>query len=113
MKTLKISIAVLATLICGTAQSQTSLNSPVSIGGVYTDDDLHIYESTYTLPDIGNDYPLRDIYPGNFYTTIRLSNVTTGNTINDGFLISQCNKNVTFQQKEYGNLCFYGYNDVG
>ena len=82
---MKNTIAILAVTfaiaICGVAQSQTThFNSPVGIGIWTAYGDLHLHESTYTEPVPGIEPDNRDTYPGDYYTTFRMTNTRHQNT---------------------------------
>jgi len=109
--------SVLALFAMGRAQTTTQLTSPVGIGVSSANADLHIHESSPTevWPGITPDgMGGRDQNsPGDYYTTLRLTNTHTMTGETDGFVIEQKNKIVTLRQHEYSNLYLYGYNDVG
>ena len=107
-------IALITAALCGTVHSQTTqLTSPVGVGISSAYGDLHIHESNYTEPVPIVEPSLRDgAYPGNFYTTFRMTNTYTSNFDNDGFIIEQKNSEVSLRQLERGNLYLYGPNRV-
>lgn len=98
------------------AQSTTQLSSPVGIGIGTATADLHIHESVFTEPqqepDPGIDPP-RESWPGDYYTTLRLTNTTTSSSDNDGFVIEQMNNTVSLRQLENSNFNIYGYSGLG
>lgn len=108
-------IALITVAFCGTVHSQTTqLTSPVGVGISSAYGDLHIHESNYTEPVPIVEPSLRDgVYPGDFYTTFRMTNTYTSNFDNDGFIIEQKNSEVSLRQLERGNLYLYGPNRIG
>lgn len=116
-KTMKKALIVTTVVfaLCGTAHSQTThFNSPVGIGIWTAYGDLHLHESEYTEPVPGIEPSSRLTgYPGDYYTTFRMTNTTTSNYETDGFVIEQTNREVAIRQLERGNLYLYGHNDVG
>ena len=95
------------------AQSTTQLSSPVGIGIGTATADLHIHESVYTEPPQAPENPFRDNQPGDYYTTLRLTNTATSTSDNDGFVIEQMNNTVSLRQLENSNFNIYGYSGLG
>lgn len=110
-----ILITILAITISGVSHSQTThLNSPVGIGIWTAYGDLHLHESNYVEPMPGIEPRDRlEAYPGDYFTTFRMTNTTTMSGETDGFEIKQTNREVSIRQLERGNLYLYGHNDVG
>ena len=110
-----LTIILITAALCGTAHSQTThLNTPVGIGTWTAYGDLHIHESSFTEPVPGVEPFLRDgAYPGDCYTTLRLTNAITTSSENNGFKIEQFNKEIRLQQLENADLGIYGYNGTG
>lgn len=116
-KTMKKALIVTTVVfaLCGTAHSQTTqMNSPVGIGTSTAYGDLHIHESNYVEPMPGIEPRDRlEAYPGDYFTTFRMTNTTTMSGETDGFEIKQTNREVSIRQLERGNLYLYGHNKVG
>lgn len=103
MKKILLSIAAITASIVLNAQ-----NIPFGIGTFNPVADLHIHSERTNEPVIPPNPPGDDENPRidppeyEYYTTMQITNTTTGSTINDGLRLCQFGKDVTITQKEDG-----------
>lgn len=106
-------IVILMAFIAASATLLNAQNSPFGIGTYYPQSMLHIHQTEEdedpVVPPI--DSPSgegnRDgVFQDNYTTTFQMTNVNTGSSSSDGFLLKQHNLDVHFSQRENGHMVF-------
>ena len=74
---------------------------------------IHLHDTRPVEPLLPPSPDMVRDSPYDYITTIRMTNLFTGASANDGFYITQHNGEVTIRQLESGNISILGYNGAG